>query len=173
MRNSFYYPVNRVAAYTKFFCQMFCQTIRLMTRDVHSTNFVYLFWRKFCSIAASFRSHIAHIVHAGSEKQMLRVYAVRDVTFVQHLQSFWNWAVMNRPRESMSVLFPSRVSAAEQSVPFVVPARIPIPTFTQKWVSLLAARDLFPKPFDWVSLFWHDGNVAQLATAVNAPFIRG
>ncbi len=71
---------------------------------------------------------ISHIVELISEKKMLRIHAWRIITFVKNHQSVWNWAIMQFPRNAVSLsrfsayIYPSIPSPVNTSQP--QPARI-------------------------------------------------
>jgi len=80
---------------------------------VAAANVARLLWNELSAAGAILLGHIGRIVRHGSKKQMPDVHAWRIVAFVENLESVWNWAVCNFPRNAMG----SQSSATSSSNP--------------------------------------------------------
>ena len=169
MCKSFFNPSDRVATDSKSVGKLFSQSIRLVPFYWGLSNLLNLIRCQFCCITSNFCSHILRIVTHRSQKQMIWINASWCVAMMKYSHTVWNWAIMNRPRKAVGVLLSSRVATSKQPVSVVIDTSLPKPTPMPS----VGLKYFLPKSFDWISHFWHECNVSQMAAEINAPFIRG
>lgn len=170
MRYFLGYAPNRTTMDAKPLGQRFRNSIRLVPA-YNGPNLFDLGWGQLCHIASNLRGHVLRVVFAISQEQVIGINAGGRIAFVQYPQSIGNRPIVNRPRKSMRVFLTTWIATTKQTITHVVEPSGPDPTS----MSGVGFQNLFPKTFDWITRFWHELNVAFLATKINthAPFIRG
>lgn len=99
-------------------------------------NIFYAQTRTFSALGASCKSvpsmGVRHVLRVGTGTQMVRPYAPRIITFVQHKQTIGDWAVAQSVRESMR----ARALLAVHAPVEVTCTTEPDPTRPQLWAVL-------------------------------------
>lgn len=114
----------------------------------HLSNDTNIIFRQFCvrmlrtfkarDIGATFCGRVLHVLFVATQEQMAWVHASRIIAMMANFLPIWNGAVVKFIAKSVRVAW--FATRSKRSIPFVVEASLPKPTFISRSLFYLAPK---------------------------------